>query len=401
MLGRVLEHYEGLADGYNAMMGGVHPLTLWQLQIVNAEADLGNIMAHLFPSRQYSPSWPRQQIADYMDFHAHCSVLVSLLPAHRSLLAGHSTWASFATMLRTYKKYAVPALGMNVVLSGYPGGGAFSSDDFYITQPANLFVTETTNNIYNNSLYQLITTQSLLCWQRTIVANALATSGPEWHSIFQRHLSGTYTNQWIVIDYKLFKAGMASLAANTLTIGEEMPGLYTWADQSEFLEKNGHWPSYNVPFYPQVYQYSGYAEAAKTMGDMVSYTKCPRARIFARDWQKVKDMDSLNTLLRYNDFQHDPLSEDHPEWAIMSRYDLRKGTASTASPRPFGGIDTKTTNDQWMPAMRAAANCGPTHDTQPVFSWSQFEQLTNQTWPHYGQPDTFDFGFVDMQWEQL
>jgi hypothetical protein len=36
---------------------------------------------------------------------------------------------------------------------------------------------------------------------RTIVSNRLATSGNTWVDTFSRYSSGTYSNQWMVLDF--------------------------------------------------------------------------------------------------------------------------------------------------------------------------------------------------------
>lgn len=40
-----------------------------------------------------------------------------------------------------------------------------------------------------------------------MVANRLATDGKSWSDIFQQYNSGTYNNQWMVVDYNKFKKG--------------------------------------------------------------------------------------------------------------------------------------------------------------------------------------------------
>eukprot|EP01034_Spumella_vulgaris_P037429 gene37429-46175_t len=61
-----------------------------------------------------------------------------------------------------------------------------SLDDFYlISSPtSDLAVIETTNDMLNPSLHDLITPQHNLCWMRAVVANSLATSGEEWATLF-------------------------------------------------------------------------------------------------------------------------------------------------------------------------------------------------------------------------
>ena len=63
-----------------------------------------------------------------------------------------------------------------------------------------LFVTETTNTIIDETLYDLLTPASLLSWQRALVANRLATTGEEWTWLFSQYNSGMYEKKLQVID---------------------------------------------------------------------------------------------------------------------------------------------------------------------------------------------------------
>ncbi len=93
-----------------------------------------------------------------------------------------------------------------------------SIDDFYIMS-TNLTMLETTNDVLNFSLYDNMNPNALLAWQRVRLANHAATSGKEWFEIFRKHNSGTYNNQYMIIDYKLFEPYNA-LKPNTLWIIE-------------------------------------------------------------------------------------------------------------------------------------------------------------------------------------
>ena len=53
-----------------------------------------------------------------------------------------------------------------------------------------------------------------------------------------------------------------------------------------------------------------------------SYQLYPRAEIFRRDNGNVIDQSSLQYLMRYNDYQHDPYSLVDPWNTICSRGDL-------------------------------------------------------------------------------
>ena len=62
----------------------------------------------------------------------------------------------------------------------------------------------------------------------------------------------------------------------------------------------GYWPSYNVPFYEEVYNRSGYPGVVKEHGTDFSYQLAPRAKIFRRDQAKVVNMADMKAIMRYN-----------------------------------------------------------------------------------------------------
>jgi len=62
----------------------------------------------------------------------------------------------------------------------------------------------------------------------------------------------------------------------------------------------GYWASYNVPFYPVIYNMSGYPDMANVFGPLLSHDLAPRAKIFRRDQGTVVDMKSMLAIMRYN-----------------------------------------------------------------------------------------------------
>jgi len=64
-----------------------------------------------------------------------------------------------------------------------------SGDDFLLTG-ANLAILETTNDIFNLSLYDATTTQTVPYWIRVMVASRMATTGEEWVDLFSQYNSG-------------------------------------------------------------------------------------------------------------------------------------------------------------------------------------------------------------------
>ena len=59
-----------------------------------------------------------------------------------------------------------------------------------------------------------------------MVSNRLAADAPSWAELFATYNSGTYTNQWVIVDYKNFSPGKV-LPPNTVWLLESIPGFAT------------------------------------------------------------------------------------------------------------------------------------------------------------------------------
>ena len=316
-----------------------------------------------------------------------CSDDVSLFSNHY-----HNIIENFSRIYKTYtfnfnnKLVASP----KVTFSGYPATLA-SNDDFYITQNG-LVVIETSNNIFNTSLYDLLKPESLLCWQRVILANRLADDAPSWSKIFSEYNSGTYNNQFMVLDTKKFVPGQP-LANDLFWVVEQIPGKVIGADQTQILSY-GYWPSYNVPFYKEVFTISGYPEILKrpNASDMLSYETCVRANIFRRDQNKVNSIDTIKNLLRYNNWKYDPLSLGQPGYSISSRNDLSP-TATDATRSCSGGYDTKVSSILDINTVHIIN--GPTSVDQPVFVWNG---QCPAKFSHVGMKQYFKYDWMSIKW---
>lgn len=184
-----------------------------------------------------------------------CSALVKLAPYNADLFFTHDTWDAFQSMLRIYKRYdlpfrlvpsqqtAVPAA--NQSFSSYPGI-LLSGDDFYILS-SGLATMETTNGNMNSDLWQYVTPESVMEGVRNVVANRLALTAEEWCQIFQAYNSGTYNNQWMIVDYNKFQPLSPHLAAGTFYVLEQIPNKVEYQDMSGYLQEEKYWGSYNIP----------------------------------------------------------------------------------------------------------------------------------------------------------
>ncbi|CAJ0941033.1 unnamed protein product, partial [Mesorhabditis belari] len=396
-LNGIIDGYEGKLNGYRTTEELVaHPIFNIQL------AGDGEDLALLFKRPEHLRSaWKGQ----------HCSALVRLLPDHSDLYFSHVTWSSYSTMLRVLKKITwkmnskvVP--GNSYSFSSYPG--AIPSTDDFMLSSSGLAILETTISNYNKKIMKdFIKPETVLCFIRAQIATRLSTGNAQWAEIFAKYNSGTYNNQWVIVDYKKFKPGLKKLPKQGLIhILEQLPGYIQHKDLSEYLIDQLYWPSYNMPYFPDVYNDSMTASFAEKYGDWFTYDKTPRALIFKRDYEKVEDMESMRRLMRSNDYTNDPLSRcdcDPPysaENAISCRSELNPRTGTypfdALGHRDHGATDMKLTNYRLHKKLRFQAISGPTSDSVPVFDWSTSD--LSKTVPHEGQPTRWEFPPVTHRW---
>ncbi|KAG2499635.1 hypothetical protein HYH03_002574 [Edaphochlamys debaryana] len=302
----------------------------------------------------------------------------------RGFLAAHNTWRSYFEMVRTWKVYDLPWASSGPLTVSSSPGLLHSKDDWYTTDQ--FVVMETTNGIYNKTLYDLISHRSVLMWQRVQVANYGARSGPEWVELFERHNSGTYNNQWMVLDVPRLTSGHTR---DILWVLEQVPGTVVSKDASEVLLEQGYWASYNVPYFPEIYDITAYPKPS-------IYETCPRAQIFKREQSRVAGREDLMALMRLNRYQSDAVSLGMPNNAIAARYDLpavqdADGVMHNWTRRAYGAVDAKVVDADSFAARRTFVVNGPTDTDQQPFVWSS-EPLWDVV-RHEGTVDAFNFGW--------
>lgn len=155
------------------------------------------------------------------------------------------------------------------------------------------------------------------------------------------------------------------------------------------LLAQGYWASYNVPYFPAIYNATGYPQPS-------IYSTCPRARIFAREQGGVASASDMKALMRLNRYREDPESLGTPNNAIAARYDLEGTTAAGKewTRRAYGAVDAKVVDMQAFRERSTHVVCGPTTDDQPPFSWSDpaFTAIS-----HEGCADDFSFDWQEYQ----
>jgi len=319
-----------------------------------------------------------------------CSALIKV--TDNDIIVGHNTWDSYETLSpRIFKHLSVPLFDSDITYNTYfsSSPGLLSSvDDFYTVKGlSSLQVIETTNSLFNVKLLHKVVPSTVLSYMRVMVANKLATNGETWSNLFSKYHSGTYTNQWLIVDNNKFNSN-GNLDKGLLTVLEEVPGLIIYNDQTDHLISKKYWPSYNYPFYPEIQEEAGY----KKLCDMdVSncYENVPRAQLFKANQDSVNDIESFKKLMQLNDWQSNPLSLNSSCDAIACRGDLDGSGA-------FGALDAKVSSILLSKSSTPVhyVKLGPTIDTQEVFCWSKFAQLypnEYKDYTHKGSPDCFNY----------
>jgi hypothetical protein len=343
-LAHIMKQFHGILDGINYSAKDNQTMSLTDLLLLEAAGDLYDIIPavnpELFDLRLDDTSISAAEFFDRWHTKVSCSALIKITDDLSDVYAAHTTWTSYQNMLRIYKHYALDGGNYRSSHSSKPGV-IYSKDDFYVLPNHHLIVMETTNGVMNEKLYDAVTTHSLLTWQRLPLCNTLATSGKEWVDLVSKYNSGTYANQWMILDLKHFTPGVGvTSSSDFLWIIELAPGLAISKDvTSVMMEQGGYWPSYNIPYTPEMYALSGFQKAYETYGKEYSYKECSRAQIFQRNQSMIQSFGAMKRMLRDNHYLTDPLSEGNAALAISARYDLR-----ASSPKTYGGVDTKATS---------------------------------------------------------
>ncbi|XP_075534092.1 putative phospholipase B-like 2 isoform X2 [Dermacentor variabilis] len=330
-------------------------------------------------------------------------------------IAAHTSWGHYGAMNKLLKQYVFnykllassgqPVPATVVTFSGYPGGVS-SGDDFFLTS-TNLVVLGTGVRNQNSDLWSRLTpNNSVPSAFRSLAASRLSRSAKEWIHTYSRSSGGTGNSQWTVIDYNLFKRKVKILPRDFVWYHEELPGYSMSADVTSLVQTKGYWASYNIPFFPTIFNASGMARLAAEYGDWFTYDRCPRALMFKRGFKDPRDTERVLDFLRYNNYENDPLAvcaacnpKYNAENALSARSDLNPSVGRypffEMGLRPHGGTDAKVVNSTMMARHSLWTQCGPTWYEKQAFSWSSSPFASV---PHVGQPDNWNFPPALKEW---
>ncbi|KAH0786051.1 Laminin A family protein [Histomonas meleagridis] len=361
-MGLILKQFEGYAAGYNATAPENQSMDMLDLWIINSCGDIYDLEELWEPTAQHNE-------LRYME----CSGLVSMPPDYSDIYFGHSSWADFRKMTNFIKEYHfnVKEFIANRVVVSTKMGALPSSEDFWLTDRG-LMIFETTNGNSNKTLFQEIKVDTILTWLRNLHAAWTTDSASEWATDFLLHNSGTYNNQYVIVDSKKFKPGEKP-TKDLIWVTETMPGIAIKRDMTELFVEQGYWPSFNTPYFEEIFNIAGYPEQMKAHNetwDQYSYYNCSRYLIFKREAKKIQNYEDFKKVLRYNKYKTDEYGHNDPAQQILARYDLRPDDCKYGKRSAYGGLDTKTTTALTMlNNLEFDAIGSPQYEDNPVWEF--------------------------------
>ncbi|EDR29576.1 hypothetical protein, conserved [Entamoeba dispar SAW760] len=387
----IMEQVRGVTAGHNFAVKSSESMTFYDMFFYESFGDLLDLTAVLPSDDEVNgiehPKWFIKYANNDIDWHLNwklrtkCSGLIRYVKENHDIYVSQVAWFMYGAMNRVMKHFDINLnneylSAKKVSFSSYPGF-VFSFDDFYMTSN-DLAIIETTFTNFNTTLNQYIHSNTLLDWIRIVLAVRASKNGKEFHDIFEKQNSGTYNNQWIVVDYKLFNSVESGIPEGTLTVSEQIPGYVFFKDFSTSLESTGYFGSFNVPEIQETIEMSN--TTANAQGNKAfwnSPTECCRAKIFEKYAPKVMNMNDMKKMMKYNDYKNEPLSKDpttelqDPGATIAARYDLRP---SELKPLPFGQMDAKICDKSGFETLQFHVQAGPTHDKQPYLDLEVYEK---------------------------
>ncbi len=184
-LGLIMAQFDGLFAGYNQFAALDTQLTLFDIYFLNGMGDFEDIPLASLPSLR--PDFKSMSASDadaFLGSRSHCTAVVKLTPDYSHLYMAHSSWFTFESMNRIMKNcmyrqecldrhacllclsclhtdnFAVSSGNETQSFSSYPGMLS-SWDDYYILG-STMVMLQTTNPIFNTSLYDLIVPETIL-----------------------------------------------------------------------------------------------------------------------------------------------------------------------------------------------------------------------------------------------
>ncbi|KAK8888025.1 hypothetical protein M9Y10_039085 [Tritrichomonas musculus] len=379
--------FMGLYTGYNETAPPNEALTLMDMFVMVAMGDSLELLA----------SW--EWIPRNSEILQRCTGLIKMSPKKDDIYFAHDSWTSYTCLHSILKKYyfPIPEFSSPQVFLTTEIGLLSSPDDFFING-AGLMVFETTFTLQNRTLYtDYCRPKLVLNWMRTLLAMFTATNVTEWEDQFLNYNSGTYNNDYFVVDTKQLRRREKDRPMKDLIhVIAQLPGPQRWIeDITERLYRDTYIGSFNVPTSKAASDYMEFWRAYGVSSGFCNYTECCRYKIIKRESPRLKDFDTFRHFMRYSDFDRDIYSiydgYRNPSCSISARGDLSR------TPSMHGGINTKATKASAVfTKMHLWAINSPSTEQYPPIDWSK---PPLNVYKHDGLIDVWDFPWYEDEFE--
>jgi hypothetical protein len=240
-------------EQYNSKVDSAKKLTKNDFHTINYIAEIPDLIEKFRVEKTGETDYKKMSEKELLDNflkRTHCSALFKIKNDLSELYYGHNTWNTYYSAIRIIKEYNLNynnrwVKSKNIIFSSYPATMS-SLDDFYVSSHG-LIAIETTNIFFNDTMYKEIIPESLFTCERAMIANRISNSSREWVDNFIKYNSGTYNNQFMVLDKNKVNLINKTIDFDAFHIVEQLPGFAKINNVTDFL-KFGYWSSYNVPF---------------------------------------------------------------------------------------------------------------------------------------------------------
>lgn len=378
------EMFQGLFEGYNAKADDNEKINKLGLWIYSSNGDITDIL----------PLLGHWEVGDHR--RARCTALIKLLPDFSDIFMSHNTWCDYRQLHAVLKEITLPIPFFNAhkVLLSTRIGMIGSVDDFYVSD-SNLMVFETSLLNQNMTLArEFVKKEAINYWIRANTAMFVADGGKSWVDIFMYDNSGTYNNDYYIIDINKFKPGIEP-TKDLVWLVEQTPSNKLFAfDVTQKLVENDHIESFNVPVTQEIYDMMDYKSRADFDVLFIPFFKHPRYLISERVLSQVETFDDFLHAGRYNKYLTDTESKGNPLSTIASRNELN--TSAENDDFWEGALDNKACRaSEVFTRLNVWAINSPTNEDSscPTFNLS-YDRLGN--YPHDGLPEIWDFKYIQM-----
>lgn len=387
-----IQMFNGLSDGYNSHAQESESIKPIEKYLLWSYVSVGDLMDIL----------PLLDLMKYSDpLRARCTAFIKLLPDYSDVFMSHNTWSDYRQLHSVLKRITLPIPFFNaktVVLSTIIGLIG-SIDDFYVSD-SNFMVFETSLLNCNETLAQsYIKPERLNYWIRANTAMYMATSAENWVDLFIRNNSGTYNNDYYVIDINKFTPGQKP-EKDLVWLIEQTPSDKVYkSDVTSNLTRKGHISSFNVPVSTEIYDLMDYASLANVDAFHAPFFNHSRYLISERELPKVHNFDDFMKIGRFNDYKHDEYSHGNPLLTIAARNDLNTSKENTDFFE--GATDNKAcrASEVFTRLIVYGVN-SPTNSLDndvPVFTFD-FDRLKD--YQHDGLPTKWNFDYIEFGYEK-